>query len=48
MYVQTSDRAAQEARARRARAIIIVVMAVFIVAPVVVWLLAGTGVRQSP
>ena len=37
-----------DARARRTRTFILVVMAVFIVAPVVVWLLTAGGAAQKP
>jgi hypothetical protein len=48
MDIETPERAMQDACARRARAVIIVLMAVFIAAPVVLWLLAAGGTPQSP
>jgi len=48
MDTETPERAKPDAHARRARAIILVVMAVFIVAPVIVWLLTGRGSQPKP
>jgi len=48
MDTETQETAKQDARARRARAIILVLMAVFIAAPVIVWLLTGRGAQPRP
>jgi hypothetical protein len=48
MDTQAPDGAKPSAHARRARAIILIVMAVFIVAPVIVWLLTGRGAQPKP
>jgi hypothetical protein len=48
MDPENTETAKPDARARRARAIILVVMAVFIAAPVVLWLLAGGDARPRP
>jgi len=37
-----------DGRARRARAIILAVMAAFIVLPIILWLLVGGGPRPRP
>ncbi|HXQ80228.1 MAG TPA: hypothetical protein VN775_02875 [Opitutaceae bacterium] len=48
MDPETPETAKADPRARRARAIILVVMAVFIAAPVIVWLLTGRGAQPRP
>jgi hypothetical protein len=46
MNDEPSTDAGLNPRARRARALIFVLMALFIVAPVVVWVLVERGVRK--
>ncbi|HMD61422.1 MAG TPA: hypothetical protein VKG78_08325 [Opitutaceae bacterium] len=48
MDPETPESAKPDSRARRARATILVVMAVFIVAPLVLWLLTGGGAKPRP
>jgi|GEM_PF-5770830 len=45
MDCQTPERAKLDSRARRARAIILVVMAAFVAMPIILWLLVGRGQR---
>jgi len=47
MESEISAKPKQDPRALRARAIIFVLMAVFIVAPFIIWLLIGGGAKAS-
>lgn len=46
MNDETSTESGMDPRARRVRAIIYLLMALFIVAPVVVWILVGRGTHK--
>jgi hypothetical protein len=48
MDFEAPETAKVDAHARRTRALILVVTAVLIVAPVVVWLLTSGGAAKSP
>jgi len=48
MDPETAETPKPDTRARRARAIILVVMAVFIAAPVILWFLTARGAQPRP
>ena len=48
MDLEPPGKAKADARALRARALILIVMAVFIIAPVIQWLLSSRGGPQMP
>jgi hypothetical protein len=48
MDLEAPEMTKADARSRRARTLILVLMAVFIVAPVVVWILTAGGAAQKP
>lgn len=45
MDSETPERTKLDSRARRARAIILAVMAAFVAMPIILWLLTGAGRR---
>jgi hypothetical protein len=48
MDIDNPESARREQGARRARAIIVIMMAVFIAAPFIIWLITGRGAPHGP